>query len=279
MKKKHPQIKYLLLVVIYKTSIKESKTIKSLLANKQYLNNSKLLIWDNSPIPQEVNDEIITIENIEYVHTPENLALSVIYNRVRKSYENFDYIIILDQDTTFQNNFLPMLNKSIYENQDILLFLPLLVSHNIIVSPGDYIVFKGKHWKEKKIGLIPSKNLVAINSGMVINFDYFKNKFAGYDERLNFYGVDIFFMLEFQKYNKNVFVIDYKIQHESALLDKNENIDVKIFRFNDLKYAWKILNNSNIFKKIVIYLYICYSSLKMAIIYKNIGFLINRNIK
>jgi GT2 family glycosyltransferase len=265
--------KFLILIVLYECKVKESLSYISLLKSSKYLSNSKLILWDNSPSIQSVDtDDTSFFQDVEYIHTPENMSLSKIYNRVIQENEENDYLIILDQDSSFSSDYLEKLNCAIIKHPSINLFLPLIKSEKTIVSPGDYKIFKGSYWKKEQYGLIDAKNILAINSGMAINFNYLKNSYKGYDERLRFYGTDTFFMFEYSKDNNFLFVIDYVFKHKSALLDRDENIDKQIIRLNDLFFAWRIIHEYKKFNLILINIYILIRIFKLVIKYRNIKY-------
>jgi len=265
--------KFLILIVLYECKVKESLSYISLLKSSEYLSNSKLILWDNSPSIQSVDtDNISFFQHVEYIHTPENMSLSKIYNRVIQENEENDYLIILDQDSSFSSDYLEKLNSAIIKHSSINLFLPLIKSEQTIVSPGDYKIFKGSYWGKEKYGIIDTKNILAINSGMVINFNYLKNIYKGYDERLRFYGTDTFFMLEYAENNDFLFVIDYVFKHKSALLDRDESIDKQIIRLKDLFFSWKITNEHKKFNLILINIYILIKIFKFVIKYKNLKY-------
>ena len=262
--------KFLILIVVYECKVKESLSYISLLKSSEYLSNSKLILWDNSPSIQSIDtDNISFLQQAEFIHTTENMSLSKIYNRVIQENEEYDYMIILDQDSSFSSDYLEKLNSAIIKHPSINLFLPLIKSQQTIVSPGDYKIFKGSYWKKERYGIIDAKNILAINSGMVINFNYLKNTYKGYDERLRFYGTDTFFMFEYSKKNNFLFVIDYVFQHESALLDRNERFNKKIIRLNDLFFSWRIVNEHKKLNLILINVYILIKTFKLVIKYKN----------
>jgi len=265
----------LILVVIYNESLSLSSTIKSLISNKTYLSSVKLLIWDNSSTKQDYSCDIEQyVNDIEIVHTPENTPLAKVYNIVRESkLKNEEFCLLLDQDTIIPDNYFTSLFTAIEENPNINLFLPIIKSHNHIVSPGDLFLFKGKYWEEEQFGLVEAKNRLAINSGMFIKSNYFKNNFKGYNKELKFYGVDSYFMLEYAKINKFFITIPVIIEHDSALLDNDEEIIKKAFRFNDLLDGWIIINKRNFYVNFLYKIYIIYISLKWSLKYKNLIFL------
>ena len=107
---------------------------------------------------------------------------------------------------------------------------------------------------------------------MVINFNYLKNIYTGYDARLRFYGTDTFFMLEYAEDNDFLYVIDYVFQHKSALLDRDENIDKQIIRLYDLFFSWRIIHEHKKFNLILINIYLLLRIFKLVIKYRNIKY-------
>lgn len=263
--------KFLILIVLYECKVKDSLSYTSLLKSSEYLSNSKLILWDNSPLLQNVKNADC-FKNVEYVHAAGNISLSKIYNSVITENEGYDYMIILDQDSSFSCHYFKKLNKAIIKHPSINLFLPIVKSDRTIVSPGNYKLFKGSYWNKEQYGVIYAKNIIAINSGMVINFNYLKNTYKGYDERLRFYGTDTFFMFEYSKDNNVLFVIDYVFKHASALLERSESIDKQIIRLNDLFFSWKITNEGKRFALMLINLYILIRIFKLVIKYKNLRY-------
>ena len=262
----------LIIIVLYECKVKEALSYISLLNSSEHLSESKLVLWDNSPLIQSITNDISSLKYVEYIHAPENISLSKIYNRIIQENEDYDYMIILDQDSSFSGDYLEKLNMATIKHPYINLFLPLIKSGQTIVSPGDYQIFKGRYWKKERFGIMNAKHILAINSGMAINFNYLKNIYKGYDERLRFYGTDTSFMLEYTKENDFLFVIDCIFQHKSALLDRDEDINMQIFRLNNLFSAWRIIHEYKVFNLILIHIYILISTFKLVIKYRNIKY-------
>lgn len=270
---------YLILVVNYKKNILESETIKSL-SKIPHLNiNSKLLVWDNKPM-QENHQDIYKIKDrfnqLEYIPCESNERLSSVYNYVIKNkIECFEYLIILDNDSMITTDFFSTLDKSITNNNNIDLFLPIVKSSGLIVSPARLFYFKGIYYKKIKYGKVNAHFKTAINSGMVISSNYLKYHFEGYDEELSLYGIDDYFMKEYSKKNKYFYIIKYVIEH-SLSIHVNESVDIKLFRFKNLKNGIRIVNkNSNFILKKIIEIYLLFCSLKESLKYKDMRFFRN----
>lgn len=272
-------MKNLILIVIYNTNITKAETIKSLLNSKEYLVNNHLFIWDNSEKAQDISivKEIFNKQNIEvtYEHHPENLPLSKLYNNVinRFMYQNYDFLILFDQDSSFTKNLFFEFVNSYNKNKHISLFLPIIKFKNTIVSPTRKYFLKGFYFDKKPIGLYRAKNISAINSGMIISFKFLKEKYKGYDERLKFYGTDDYFMMEYCKNEKELFILDYEFEHDLTLSTLNSSSDKLVKSYHQMLEAWSILYDDSILKYIV-KLYTVIHSFYTAIKYKNKDFLI-----
>lgn len=250
--------------------------MQSLLKSQALLSDSTLIIWDNSASSQTVPEVCHNaFANVIYHHTPNNKPLSYIYNYVIERYSEHDFLILLDQDSQFNETYVEEMIAATKRHSNIHLFLPIVKSGSTIVSPGNYFLIKGSHWRKERYGMVDSKNLVAINSGMIIRFDYLRNTFNGYDERLNFYGVDIYFMRHFAQQHCQAFVLPCVIQHDSALLSSNESLEKRIFRFNDRLNAWKILHEDSLLRSVLIRLYSVFVAARLSLRYKSFSFLAN----
>lgn len=269
-------ISYLILVVVYNIDAIESETINSLVNSSQYINNSSVIVWDNSTNAQKAGSIkwiFERIKHVEYIHKPENIPLSKVYNEVINKHSNvdYDYLILFDQDSTFTSDFFYQLNKSIDEFLNVSLFLPIVISDNNIVSPANLFLFKGNYWKSKKLGLVEAKNKAAINSGMVISFEYLKNRFVGYDERFLFYGTDTYFMKTYAKDNDCFCVFDGEILHHLAYCD-NSNVDEIIKRHPENMKAVLLLNSDNFAMKVLTKFYLFLFSIKQSFKFRDIRF-------
>lgn len=270
-------IKKLILIVLYKCSIEDSSTIKSILnCQSELSSDDKLLIWDNSPINQSQKDidELITKFNskIEYKNTPENISLSKIYNFAITQNQNFDFIILFDQDSIFDYYFFSKFKLALQDDPELNLFLPLIESNGKIISPGYFRSFKGSHWKDRKFDKILSKNMMALSSGMIIKMTVF-NIIGLFDENLLFYGIDTNFFLRFRKYFTCFYVLDVYFNHNISDFNK-EDLKTKIWRFNEFKKS--SIYNSKLFPFYVQWLtilFLIYKAFKNCLTYKTLLFI------
>ncbi|AKD56048.1 glycosyltransferase [Spirosoma radiotolerans] len=277
MKNQDNKIDLLVLIVLFKNTIKDSETITSIL--RQELTKGffslKVIIWDNSPTPLSDDDMDIMVQNninFSYIFKAKNEKLSIVYNSIIKDY-NFNFILLLDQDSLFPKNYFDTLSNIVNLFPNINLFLPIIKNRNKIVSPGTLMNFKGKHWATEKIGVIKSKNVLCITSGMLIKKDYFIVNNHYFDERLSFYGIDSSFMLKFAQNNRYLYVFSTNFQHNTVLWS-NPPVEIMLNRFKQLRSSWPIIFENRPLARILSSLYSIYVAFKLALKYKDIRFLI-----
>ncbi|WP_159441076.1 glycosyltransferase [Pedobacter caeni] len=266
--------KLIVLVVLYKKTISASPTISHLLSQNKELFDLELVIWDNSPEPSpeaEISGLSAVFSKFQYIQTPENVWLSKLYNQVLQA-NVYDYALLLDQDSELPDYYFDKLGAAISDFPDISLFLPIVLNNKKVVSPGSFVYFKGKHWKKIKTGLMSSKNVLAITSGMVISSKVILAHQMKFDERLNLYGIDTSFMLRFSKLEKQLYVLKVKFDHDTVLWS-NPSADVMLSRFRNLKGTWpKILSDRPV-ALVLAYFYSIAVSLKLALKYQDRRFL------
>jgi hypothetical protein len=270
-------MKFLLLVVLYKKLINESKTISSLKNCLRYYENSTIFIWDNSPDKQDFNELYLFTKScgvhLEYYHEPVNRPLSYVYNTIidRYIYKEIDYLILFDDDSSFNSYFFISLKDAINNYPDIMLFIPTIRYKDRFVSPTRKYFLKGFYIKKRLIGKIRSGNISAINSGMTISFSFFESGFS-YDERLKFYGTDDYFMSCYSQRSKYLVVINYILSHTITLSTLNKFSEKLLHAYKEMTEAWKIIYIKNRISFLVVYIYIYVHKFVTSIKYKNFSF-------
>lgn len=266
--------KLIVLVVLYKKTIAEAATISRLLLQDRQLFDVELVIWDNSPerCPEpEISQLSALFDKFLYISTPENVWLSKIYNQILYS-SQYDYALLLDQDSELPAFYFKKLSVAIASYPQVSLFLPLVMNNKKLVSPGSFVYFKGKHWKRIKTGLIGSKNVLAITSGMVISIKVVLSHQIKFDERLSLYGIDTSFMLQYSKFEKQLYVLRVKFDHDTVLWS-NPPADVMLSRFRNLKGTWPKILSDRPLALFLAYFYSKAVSLKLALKYQDVRFL------
>lgn len=254
-------MKKLYLTVLYKTKYSNSQTLRSFSELRFGDNkNNFFVVWDNSPESetkiQEVK-EFLNTENIEYFHTPENIALSKVYNTCLEKYSDFDFLMIFDQDSKIiRKDFDFYLEKTISENPDVNIFLPQIYSNNKLYSPGKFWIFKGWHYKNLSIGIHKDKFYTAIMSGTCVRINFLEENKIIFNEELSLYGIDTCFFSDVRKIDSRFYVLDERLGH-----DLSENHLSKEDKKNHTRFYLEgtfIINKKNFFKTLIVYLYELY---------------------
>lgn len=275
---------YLITIVLYNKNPEDSSTINSLSRLTTEIKNTlRIIVWDNSPMPfndsqrNTLSNKLNGINTIYRHNNGENMPLSRIYNLTIKELQNNECLVILDDDSEFDNQFFEKATTAILKHDDIDLFLPIVHTSDNIVSPAYMYLFKGHYFKSVKPGIMTTKNTTAINSGMIIRARYLKHDFEGYDENIKFYFTDNDFMSKYDASHQSLVVIDYHMHHTLNFYQRGEEFSKKKARFKDLRHSFLILMRR---KGIAIYLitvlYMFIYSIKFAIIHKDIRYIFIR---
>lgn len=248
-----------LLVVLYKTSPAASSTIQSIVAYFSSIGacqcaDCELIIWDNSP--QSQTEEIQNFRlncpiKVSFIATPENTSLSKIYNTVSSGMADSDYLTLLDQDSCLPSTYFIELRNA--QRGGYPLILPQVICNGVLVSPGTRFFCKGMLLKNIKSGLIASKNLLAINSGMSATGAVFKQ--IHYDERLMFYGTDTYFMKQYEKRFPSAYVLEAQLNHSLAENDAATSFERKQQIAQTRRAAWKIVFSETLAERLFLFVY------------------------
>ncbi|MDD2494309.1 MAG: hypothetical protein PHE29_03870 [Tissierellia bacterium] len=243
------------LVVLYKESLKTSKTISSFLNSKVNFSNIKLIIWDNSPY-KILDFDLLNKNQIqfEYEWTPENIPLSTIYNTVIETNKDSRLLFLFDQDSEFTELYFKYMYDSVRNEPNVKLFIPSVFHNNKLVSPGRFGFYKGMYLKHNCKGKNKTGNIIAIASGMCIRFTTFSEDQVLFDENLSFYGIDTKFCLDYAKKNKHLYVINYSLKHDLSIFQEKEDINIKLKRMKDYQRSTRYIiknHKNNIFSLIL----------------------------
>lgn len=205
-----------ILIVTYNVPIYEADSLVSIKSifecDKNLASLFSLHVWDNSSRDRsdDVTDFFKTIGmEYEYTSTPQNLSLSVIYNSIGLKSGSCGHLMILDQDTNVTEDYLR--ESLLQAQQGHHLILPRVYSKGMLVSPATRFYCKGHYLKSIDAGQAASKNLLAINSGMIISFKVFE-KFV-YHPDLRFYGTDTWFMVNYERHYPVASIMLSKLNH------------------------------------------------------------------
>jgi GT2 family glycosyltransferase len=271
----------LVLTVLYKLTPSQSASLQSLAGCVRSGLDIRSVVWDNSPDRSDERDLAWLQQNLPgsvYRHTPENMALSRIYNSIIGEYlqqgetSPFAGLFILDQDSSFGPELLDEAADAMARHADVGLFLPHVVSNDAIVSPATVYGCIGLPWRTKHVGRVSSRRTLAINSGMIIRRDYLARRFSGYDERLRFYGTDNDFCRKYAATERWMYVLDSEVKHSLAR-DVDEPSDVRLWRHRENVRALLLTNSGDWFTRTTCRLYCVGYCSKTAILERDVRFL------
>jgi len=235
--------KILIVIVFYKESIKNSIAYNSLLKAKQlYSHYFKIYIHDNSPDKQNVMDS-----DVYYIHSQNNVGLSKAYNKAAEyaKENNFDWLLLSDQDTYYPLEILNDYIKAIRNNPEIKLIVPKVITTNgLFLSPFKYKHKRGISLKCISSGELYLKGLSVINSGILINLESFF-KCGGYNEKTPIDFSDHQFIERLKQIESKFYIINNEITQDFS--NETNDIDKLYNRLIRIIDAAKNCERYNIF--------------------------------
>lgn len=216
--------------------------------------------------------ECIGLSDVKYHHDASNKPLSYVYNSLLELCVDDDYLVILDQDSIFNSDFINELISVIRNNKPELI-LPVINFKDTIVSPSIIHYIKGSYFNNAPYGYTEIKYLSAINSGMIISLDYIRRTGFRYHKDLMNYCTDDYFMREFRKKGLSVFVLNYRFEHDLSLSTLNDNSDSLKQRYQLMKQGRYIVYSDNIIDWVAIRAYFLMHKVYLAIRYKDKDYL------
>ena len=200
------------IVVLYKQEISQSLTLISLDKNLEEIGiNMDVYVYDNSPIRQYDKDSFQWNNfHVFYFHDPENSGLSKAYNAgaVKAAELKKEWILLLDQDTTFASGYLQENNLSVLNHPDINLFAPILkLKNSVIFSPCIAKHKRGYPPGRLVHGQYSLYDFSPVNSGMLIRLAMF-HRVDGYNEKVKIDFCDFQFLEKFRLLSDSFYLIN-----------------------------------------------------------------------
>lgn len=276
-------MKNIVLVVLYNEIITKSETFKALVSSFERkdarVKDYRVVFWDNSNKDYNKNyigNAQLTLENLGlesvYIETPDNIALSKIYNTIIEQSTDEDYLMIFDQDSSFNGDYFNVFEESIKQTlPDII--LPVVTFKNKIVSPTKIIYLKGFYYDTPPKGLVSNKHISAINSGMIISLNFIKKNNFRYNNKLRNYCTDDDIMKFVRNKDATVFVMDYSFEHDLSLSTLNSNSESLRTRYNEMINSKKIVYSNSIFEKSFVALYFGLHRFYMCLRFRDLKYL------
>nr|WP_186973097.1 glycosyltransferase [Bacteroides intestinalis] len=202
MKKNLDTILYV--VVLYNQILKKTNIYKSLLNR---IPAHQIFVWDNSTT-NRLNSDLYSY-GIQYVYSQQNMGVSFPYNRAFDfaSQKGFQWIMLLDQDTTFADTFLGIVESAIHQYPEIKIFCPLhQLSGGSYLSPAKFFMKFTRPTHKKVLGIINVSKYAIINSGLLVDVATFRRA-GGYNEKVFLDYSDFQFLDRLAKFDSKAFCL------------------------------------------------------------------------
>lgn len=200
--------KILAVVVLYNELLPQTKTYISLQASLRTIPPAwslELYLYDNSASPQSI-DSVVGV--VQYVHNSNNGGLGVAYNSaaVYAREHGFDWLLLLDQDTTLGVDFLEQTIRAVDQNGGQGLFAPTITSQNgRLISPFRMVGKVGRTLPRTILGELSVRKYAVINSCMLIRVEAFE-AVGGYFEAVKLDFSDTVFLERYSKKYHTLFI-------------------------------------------------------------------------
>lgn len=259
MKTNERDFKPLVVVVLYQKKLEEIAYLKE-------LTNVEVLIYDNSEI--RINYEV----DYHYVHDNNNSGVSKAYNYgfILAEQLGLRYVLLLDQDTAFDNSKLEKYRELVWKFGDEYIYAPIIKSSNKIYSPYREGLIRNypldlREFNYKELYKLKSRSV--INSGLLIPLKVFKSV-GLFNEQIKLDFSDTFFINNYKSKQMCLVLIDIQLDHKlSGDEGKNIQKELRRFRFycNGAKSMLKTSNST-----IRIYSLVFFRMLRLVFKYNSI---------
>jgi GT2 family glycosyltransferase len=237
----------LIVVVIYEINLDDSLTLQSLIRIQTLTPDfPNVLVYDNS-FENKYNEKYS--ENITYYrHDSANTGVGGAYNYAAKLANSINkaWLILFDQDTKINDDYLKELQSSFNTFPNEKLFCPNVLANNKIISPAYYFAYRAFSFNKPKSGILKGLNCTLINSGLAIKLSELEN-LEGYDTELPLDYSDHYFFFKFKKRNRNFVAINCENLH-SLSSNSDQTFETVYSRFkkyciSTFIYAKKVDSN------------------------------------
>lgn len=263
--------KILFLVILYKRKCENSETLNTLIPQ---VGDHFIYIWDNSPLEDVQRNDYLTTNrcSYEYFHCPENNSLSTVYqNLIYKSISmGFNHLVILDQDSNLDNNFVSGLSENISASPESVLVPKVLVG-DLLVSPG--YSWKWFGWELKPSKKIKLSRISAINSGLCIPTKKFVDTNFSFPLGIKNYGTDVYFFEHIRVQCIKVGITKAYIQHDLTFHKSNTDNNSYLNSYVEHMSAMRIIFSIGPISFVCFNLYVLLHGVKMSLMRKDKRFL------
>lgn len=202
------------ILVLYKCALKNSDTLLSLNASCKANNYTlHIAVYDNSPNAQSVV-EFSNLLLTEYVHNAKNPGVSAGYNHFSAILPSHLFLLLLDQDTLFPENF--MEEVLLFDSTTFALAAPILKQKDQIISPHQIKLGYSFSKETYAFGKQSLNNKSILNSGILVSQHAYR-KAGGYAEDVPLYFSDQVFIQRLKNSGlSSFFLLHATCQHAMA---------------------------------------------------------------
>ncbi|MCD5028409.1 glycosyltransferase [Enterococcus asini] len=204
--------KIYIVIVLYKQKWVDIPS-RDCIENLVHRDAVEMLIYDNSP--EEQTASFFEEQSVTYIHDSMNPGLASAYNQALSFAKDFEWLVLLDQDTKLSSSFFYEIAKAQPTDQVVSL-VPQIFSGNQQISP----VFSNQYVSKKSI--YPKEGsyseIMAINSASVLRVSFLK-EIGGFNEEFPLDFLDHWLYWKINDVGKKVQILPVKIQHSLSVLD------------------------------------------------------------
>lgn len=256
-----------IVIVLYKKGLIDCVTYQTLISSLTSSKiNYRLIIYNNSSaihISSSDKYEVVNARKNERLFGAYNYALNLAIKNSCK------WLLLLDQDTEVTAGYIEKLDLFLNGSSDanIVAAVPVLVNKNKILSPK---IASSIGWWEYNIKHNGSQQekIVAFNSLTLINTEFMQS-IGGFPSEYPLDMLDHWYYHQISLFDKQVYILDTKINHNLSLLKYEENISLT--RHIDFLEAERrfVLNELSILHYISYKIRLSLRFMKQLIFYKN----------
>jgi len=216
--------KILILIVLYKKSIEESvsyRTLKECIKSQDIRYN--LIIYNNSPEYGLTESEDAIVINSDH-----NGRLTSAYNYARKFAltEGYQWLLLLDQDSELSDDYFSCLSEFLQSMTDdsIVAVVPKLVDGKQVLSPRR---ISSVGWWENTLRHtgIQRGRVVAFNSLSLLSVNFIQS-IGGFSDKYPLDMLDHWYYNQIYLQRKKVYVLDCIINHNLSFQNYEREVDL-----------------------------------------------------
>ena len=209
----------LFILVLYKTTLKESTTFETLSKLLRHdILQKQLFIYNNSPeIPITSDCGIIQIAS-------KNEMLVGAYNAGLQHAQDhgFRWIILLDQDTEITASYIDAVNTFINDPKNAIAAVPTIQNNNRILSPFWYNPNKGP-FANKSHQPKHNECLTAFNSGVILQVEFILS-IGGFNSQYPLDYLDYWYFHKIYLLKQEVTILHATLTHSLSVLNYRDNM-------------------------------------------------------